>query len=153
ELAEIEHAIRSLPSVEDVVCTTLRDGSGQTSVVAYVVGRRGHAPSANEIRESLAATLPEFMIPAHVVALSTLPVSSNGKVDRKSLPPPGEHAKTSAAFVAPRAPIEQKIAALWEELLQRKPIGVDDDFFALGGHSLMAVMLISRLKSELGIEL
>jgi amino acid adenylation domain-containing protein len=152
ELAEIEHAIRALPAIQDAVCTVVQDGSGQNSIVAYVVGLHGRLPGAREIRQSLAVTLPEFMIPSHVIPLSSLPVSANGKLDRKALPRPGEQAESGVTYVAPRTTMEQKIATMWESLLQRSPIGIDDDFFALGGHSLMAVMLITRLKSELGIE-
>jgi thioesterase domain-containing protein len=117
-------------------------------LVAYVVPARGEcAPSV--LREHLRASLPEYMIPSTFVVLEALPLSPNGKIDRKALPAP-EGTREAASYVAPRTPTEQALVALWEELLGIAPIGVTDDFFALGGHSLLAVRLATTIERRFG---
>jgi amino acid adenylation domain-containing protein len=150
ELGEVEHAIGKLPGVREAVCHTYSDASGAKSLAAYVAPKPGAALDEQAIKDALARALPEFMVPSQVLFLSALPMTPNGKIDRKALPSPSARAVTSAA-VAPRSELERELVAIWEELLERKPIGVTDDFFALGGHSLLAVMLVTALKTRLGI--
>ena len=151
ELGEVEAAIAALPRVREVVCTARADASGQRALVAYVVPRDGEIVEAQTIRESLGRTLPQYMVPAHIVAMDALPISSNGKLDRGALPCPG--AAAAVAFVAPSTAIEREMAGIWEDLLQRPRVGVHESFFDLGGHSLLAVMLVSRVRQQMGVDL
>jgi len=149
ELNEVEAALCALGDVRSAACVARRDGSGEMALHAFVVPSSG-TPSPRAIKAGLAGTLPPFMIPSQITVLKQLPLSPNGKVDRRAL-----HSLAPAPSrdgVAPRTERELRIAAIWQELL-RRPVGVTDDFFDLGGHSLLAVTLVSRLKSELGIEI
>jgi thioesterase domain-containing protein/acyl carrier protein len=152
ELGEIESALVQLPDVLDAVCTVYVDASAQKSLVAYLVPQAGKVLSEPGVRAALAARLPEFMLPSHLVVLPALPLSPNGKVDRKALPSPSGRSGAEPP-VAPRNEYERRLVDMWKELLKKDAIGIKDDFFALGGHSLLAVMLITRIKKELGAEL
>jgi amino acid adenylation domain-containing protein len=152
EMGEVEAAIMALPGVREAVCAAYSDASGVKSLAAYVVAKDGEKLEEEAIKSALARKLPDFMVPSQVLLLAAMPISSNGKLDRKALPNPT--ARTSAdTYVAPSSPLESQMVEVWEELLQRKPIGIRDDFFKLGGHSLLAVMLVSRVKTQMGIEL
>ena len=151
EMGEVEAVTTNLEGVREAVCTAFVDASGQKSLVVYVVLEQGACLDATSIKDRLAATLPDFMVPSHVVFLEKMPLSANGKVDRKALPSPMA-ATDQQGYVAPRDSLEQKLAEAWEELLGRKPIGIRDNFFELGGHSLLAVMLVSRVKASLGLD-
>jgi acyl carrier protein len=106
------------------------------------------------VRESLRRQLPEYMVPSAFVRLDRLPLNSNGKVDRKALPKPSaERPETGAGYVAPRGRLEQSIANIWQELLRVEHVGVDDNFFDLGGHSLLMVQAHSRLRETFGKEI
>jgi amino acid adenylation domain-containing protein len=153
ELGEVEAAVAALPEVREVVCAARLDASGQRALVAYVIPRDGKIVDAQTIRESLGRTLPQYMVPSHVVALAAFPLSSNGKLDRNALPSPGGAEAEASIFVAPSTTIEREMARIWEELLQRERVGVHESFFDLGGHSLLAVMLVSRVRKELGMDL
>lgn len=150
ELGEVECAIMKLRGVREVVCHTYADASGAKSLAAYVVPRHGVKLDESLIKEALDRTLPEFMVPSQVLFLSALPTTPNGKIDRQALPRPTDCVQRKQV-VAARTELERKLVALWEELLERKPIGITDDFFAMGGHSLLAVMLVTALKRKLGI--
>jgi amino acid adenylation domain-containing protein len=150
ELGEVEHAITKVAGVREVVCHTYIDASGTKSLAAYVVPNHHAIVDEKTIKAALGRALPEFMVPSHVLILSALPVTANGKIDRQALPSPTARVSPSDV-VAPRTKLEERLVVIWEELLERKPIGVTDDFFALGGHSLLAVMLVTALKSRLGI--
>lgn len=152
ELGEIESALVQLPDVLDAVCSVLVDASDQKSLVAYLVPRAGKVLVERAVRASLAERLPEFMLPSHLVVLPALPLSPNGKVDRKALPSPSGRSGAEPP-VPPRNECERRLVEIWKELLKKDAIGIKDDFFALGGHSLLAVMLITRIKSELGVKL
>jgi amino acid adenylation domain-containing protein len=152
ELGEVEAAIAALPEVREVVCAARLDASGQRALVAYVVARDGVIVDAQTIKEALGRTLPQYMVPAYVVELDALPISSNGKLDRGALPSPGA-AASAVTFVAPSTAIEREMARIWEELLQRPRVGIHDSFFDLGGHSLLAVMLVARVRKQLGVDL
>jgi amino acid adenylation domain-containing protein len=152
ELGEIEAALTQLPDVLDAACGVHVDASEQKSLVAYVVPRAGRAPSDAGLRSALAERLPEFMLPSHVVMLPALPLSPNGKLDRRALPSPSGRSAV-APPLPPRTEYERRLVEMWKELLQKDEVGIADDFFALGGHSLLAVMLVTRIKHQLGIEL
>ena len=151
EMGEVEAVTANLEGVREAVCTAFVDASGQKSLVVYVIVEQGASLDAAAIKAGVAAKLPDFMVPSYVVFLEKMPLSANGKVDRKALPSPTA-TTDQQAYVAPRNSLEQKVAEAWEELLGRKPIGIRDNFFELGGHSLLAVMLVSRLKASLGLE-
>jgi acyl carrier protein len=125
-------------------------------LVACVVPRDGEAPPAAELRDFLRRTLPEFMVPSAFSFLAALPLSPNGKVDRKALAAASSRASTAVPVAAdrtPRSPLEARLAAIWSEALEIPGIGIHDNFFDLGGHSLMASRVASRLARDLGIEL
>lgn len=151
ETGEVEAALTQLPAVDVAVCTTFLDASGQRSLVAYVVPKAGQQIDGNAIKLELGSTLPEFMVPSYVIELPTLPLSPNGKVDRKALPSPSERGPDSKA-IAPRTDLELQLQSIWERVLRQSPIGMRDNFFDLGGHSLLAVVLMSEVKRELGKE-
>jgi amino acid adenylation domain-containing protein len=152
ELGEVEAAIAALPGVRETVCVAHADASGQKSLIAYIVPIAGATIDEHLVKESLAKNLLEFMVPSQVISLDALPLSSNGKVDRKALPAPGARSRGSE-YVAPSTSQERDMVALWEQVLGRAPVGVTDNFFALGGHSLLAVLLVSRARKSLGLEL
>jgi len=153
EPGEIETILMRHSDVRDVAVTVSEDGSGEKRLVAYVVAGNGSTP-AHELRSYLQGLLPEYMVPAAIVRLEALPLSPNGKVDRKALPAVDNVAiQTGKPFVAPRTPVEQAIAEMCAELLQVERVGVEDNFFELGGHSLLATRLISRIKKHFEMDL
>ncbi|HXO39980.1 MAG TPA: amino acid adenylation domain-containing protein, partial [Thermoanaerobaculia bacterium] len=148
EPAETESALREHEQVRDAVVVAREDGDAGCSLCAYVV-TAGEATAA-ALRDFLARSLPEVMIPAAIVHLDRLPRTPTGKVDRAALPPPGEPAP---AFILPRTPTEELLAVLWQQLLGRDRVGAGDDFFALGGHSLLALQVLSRVRERFGVEI
>ncbi len=151
ELGEIESVLRNLPAVEDCVVVTTGAAEGDQSMVAYVVTTRGATPDAEGLRGSLKSRLPEYMIPAQFVFLQALPLTPNGKIDRRALPAPAPvNPGAKAAFVAPRTDVERKLARIWESVLGITPVGVRDDFFAVGGHSLLGVRVLAQAEKEFG---
>jgi amino acid adenylation domain-containing protein len=153
ELREVEAALSAIAGVERAVCAAMKlDSSGQRSLVAYVVLRAGATLTATALKRELSLVLPEFMLPARVVFLETLPLSSNGKLDRGALPPPVELAPLDDAEL-PLTETERAVAAIWRRVLNRGAVGREDDFFALGGHSLLAVSLIEEVRRVLAVEL
>ena len=153
ELGEIEAELRRQAGVGEAVVVAREERGGDKRLVAYIAPQGGDAPSVARLREELKLKLPEYMIPASWVVLESMPLTPNGKVDRKALPAPdrASHAGT-AAFVAPRAPVEEQVAKIWAEVLDLSQVGVYDNYFELGGHSLLAVRLISRLRDTLQVE-
>jgi aspartate racemase len=162
ELGEIETVLRRSPSVREAVVLARDDGPPDASVermpgkrlVGYVVPKQGSAPAAAELRHFLRRQLPEYMIPSHFVMLRDLPLTSIGKVDRRLLPAPDlQRPMLEQAYVAPRTSVEGLLAGIWREVLGLERIGVHDSFFALGGHSLMATRLVSRIRDTFHVEL
>ena len=145
ELGEIEAALLSHASVRACVVVAREDTPVGKRLLAYVVPGEGKwTPSA--LREHLRGRLPEYMVPSAFVRLEALPLTPSGKVDRKALPAPGGKRDSEQGYVAPRTPVEEGVVELWEQLLGIRPIGVHDDFFALGGHSVLAVRLVTALE-------
>ncbi|WP_409270002.1 phosphopantetheine-binding protein, partial [Pseudomonas sp. KCJK9044] len=105
-----------------------------------------------QLKARLRSLLPDYMVPTYLVLLTSLPLSPNGKLDRKALPEV-DAAPTCARFRAPQTELERQLALIWQEVLGLERVGLDDDFFALGGHSLQAVMLLSRIRGAFGVEL
>jgi acyl carrier protein len=128
-------------------------GLSQARLVAYVVPEVGAGAEAiPELRSALAARLPDYMLPAAFVAIANVPLTPNGKVDRKALPAPDAGAAPGADYVAPRDGVEERIAGIWQTLLSVPRVGIHDNFFALGGHSLLATRVTAALSAELGVE-
>jgi len=153
ELGEVESVLRQQPGVMDaVVVVRQEDGQGEKRLIGYVVGDSDlQTMDAQSLRDALKHTLPEYMIPSAIVVLSALPLTPNGKLDRKALPAPEYIA--SGEYRAARTPQEEILCGLFGEVLGVGQVGLDDNFFDLGGHSLMAVRLVSRVRSTLEIEI
>ncbi|HEX6910893.1 MAG TPA: amino acid adenylation domain-containing protein, partial [Longimicrobium sp.] len=148
EPGEVAAVLHRHPAVTDCAVIVREDAPGDRRLVAYVVGDA----DGETLREHLLRSLPEYMVPAAFVALDALPLTPNGKVDRRALPAP-EFASGEDAYVAPRTPVEATLAALWAEVLRVERVGAADDFFRLGGHSLMAMRIVSRVRGVFGVEL
>jgi amino acid adenylation domain-containing protein len=154
ELGEIEATLASHPAVQSCAVLAREDTPGNKQLVGYVVPREGQQPAGEEIRTLLAQRLPEYMMPAHIVFLESMPLTLNGKVDRKALPAPSAQAPSaSRAFTPPRNETERAIADIWRELLKIETVGVEADFFDLGGHSLLAVRALAMVRDLLGVDL
>ena len=151
ELGEIEATLLSHPDVEQAVVTARDDLAGGLRLVAYVVGKNGGEPAAEELRAHLKRTLPDHMVPAAYVKLDHLPVTANGKVNRKELPAP-EEPVSQKTYRAPRTSVEEALASIWRELLQVEKVGIDDNFFELGGDSIQSIQVVSRA-SRAGLKL
>ncbi|MFH9267811.1 amino acid adenylation domain-containing protein [Streptomyces sp. NPDC017546] len=150
ELGEIEAVLAAHPEVADVAVVVREDMPGDKRLVGYVVPAPGSDPVSAALREHAAAMLPVHMTPSAVVVLERLPLTGNGKLDRKALPAPG--APVSAGGRAPRTVREEQLCAVFAEVLGLPSAGVEDNFFDLGGHSLLAVRLAGRIRSAFGIE-
>ncbi|XXF74928.1 amino acid adenylation domain-containing protein [Myxococcaceae bacterium GXIMD 01537] len=153
ELGEIEAVLATFPGVAKAVATVYSAGAagGVKVLVAYAVPTG--PVDLHALREYARTKLPEFMVPSEIILLEELPLNSSGKVDKKRLPPPRlEEPAARTVFVAPRTPTEQTLASLWEELLERRPIGAEDNFFDLGGHSLLAAQVMSRVRRAFGVD-
>ena len=146
ELGEIETALAAHPAVRTCVVHTY-DRAGDVQLVAYVASH-GDAPSVADLQAALRAKLPEYMVPAAFVFLAEFPRTPNGKIDRKALPAPDAGAGRSTDYVAPRNQLEQEIADVWQQVLKAERIGVKDNFFEVGGHSLLAAQLVWQLRSK-----
>ena len=153
ELGEIENNLASHPDVARVVVVAREDRPGDVRLVAYVVPQAGCEVDESALVAHLRGALPDYMIPQHVMALTAVPLLPNGKVDRKGLPAPDTTIQRKTASIAPRNELERKIAATMASVLGVAEISVEDDFFAAGGHSLLAAQLTSRLNRELGVAL
>jgi amino acid adenylation domain-containing protein len=152
ELGEIEAQLRLHPGVREAVVLAREDEPGERRLVAYVVPAQGAGLGVEALRAGLAGQLPDFMVPAAFVILPALPLTANGKVDRRALPAP-DPARERAETSAPRTPVEELLAGLWAQVLRRDGIAVDDNFFDLGGHSLLATQLFSRIREAFRLEL
>jgi len=150
EAGEIEAALRRHPGVRQCLVTVREDTPGDRRLVAYVVGEgEGAAPAA--LRAHLRESLPEYMVPSAFVAMEALPATATGKIDPRTLPAPGYAAE--AEHVPPRTPMEEALAEVWAEVLGVPRVGATDDFFSLGGHSLLIMRLAARLRSDFGVDL
>jgi amino acid adenylation domain-containing protein len=155
EIQEVEAALQRHPAVREaavVAHAVARGGPPEKCLVAYVAARGEDEVDAAELRRFLGERLPDFMVPSAFVAMSALPRSAGGKVDRRALPLPGA-GEPHAPYVEPRGPVEAQIARIFGEVLQVDCVGIRDDFFALGGHSLLATRVVSRLREAFGVDL
>jgi len=147
ELGEIEAMLGNHAAVSNCVMLLREDNPGDQRLVAYVVPN-GAAPDANELREHLRKNLPEYMVPNDVVVLDAMPFTPNGKLDRKQLPVPGQSQTSAAAYEAPEDELQQTIVNVWQDTLKLDKVGVNDNFFDLGGHSLLIVRVHQLLKAQ-----
>ncbi|MFB1485365.1 amino acid adenylation domain-containing protein, partial [Corallococcus sp. RDP092CA] len=152
ELGEIEAVLRQQEEVRDAAVVVRGEGA-EARLVGYVVGKPGQEVEAGALRERLRVKLPEYMVPPVLRVLEGMPLTPNGKVDRKALPEVEAVAASSREYEAPRNEVEKTLAAIWAEVLRVPRVGVKDSFFELGGHSLMAMRVASRIREELGVEL
>ncbi|MBX9403188.1 amino acid adenylation domain-containing protein [Lysobacter sp. BMK333-48F3] len=149
ELGEIEAQLSQVEGVGEAVVVARADVPGDQRLVAYLVaGDDAPLPEPARLREALRDRLPDYMLPAAYVRLPALPLTANGKLDRKALPAPDDQAYRQRAYEAPRGGAEQALARIWAELLGVEQVGRDDNFFELGGHSILAVQLVERLQRE-----
>jgi amino acid adenylation domain-containing protein len=149
ELGEIESVLRVCESVKEAV-VVVEENQGEKRLIGYVVAAPGVALRADQLREQLREQLPEYMVPAVFMELKKLPLTANGKVDRRALPALGITKQERKAFTAPRNTLEIALAKVWEELLGTSPIGVTDNFFDLGGNSLLAVRMVALVEKQFG---
>jgi amino acid adenylation domain-containing protein len=154
EINEIETALRECPGIEEAVVVARGNNSGDERLVAYLVPRVQPGPRVSELRRFLKERLPGYMIPHAFVTLDAIPLTDTRKVDRKALPEPGTSRPSLAIpYAAPRTPIEEELTKIWAEVLSVDEIGIHDDFFDLGGHSLSATRIISRVVAAFELQL
>lgn len=154
ELGEIETMLGQHPAVRETLLLVREDAPGDKRLVAYLIPKHEPAPTTSELYHFLREKLPNYMIPAAFVMLETIPLTPNGKVDYRALPAPDQaQLELEETFVAPRTPVEEKLASIWANVLGLEQIGVHNNFFQLGGHSLLAIQVISRLRQAFEIEL
>ncbi|MET0399317.1 MAG: non-ribosomal peptide synthase/polyketide synthase [Longimicrobiaceae bacterium] len=153
EPGEVESALAGHPGVLRAVVAARDDRAGGKRLVAYVVPAAEAAPSPAELRAWLRRTLPEHMVPGVVVTLDRLPLTPAGKTDRRALPEPEAGAAGEAEHAPPSTPVQEILAGIWGEVLETGSVGAADDFFALGGHSLLGTRVVARVRDALGVEL
>ncbi|CAG0936136.1 surfactin family lipopeptide synthetase A [Thermoflexales bacterium] len=152
ELGEIEAALAAHPALREtlVVAYDTERAAGDKRLVAYLVPNQEPAPTAGELSGFLKATLPDYMVPSTFIMLETLPLLPNGKVDRRALPrPDGARPDLAMTYVAPRSDLERTIAAIWQEMLHIDNVGIHDNFFERGGHSLLLAQVYNKLRETL----
>ena len=153
ELGEIEALLASHPQIWETVVLVWDDTTGDKRLVAYIVPQSEITITIDEIRQFLKAKLPDYMVPNAFVILAALPLTANGKIDRRALPPPESGSEVSDKYVAPRTPMEEILATIWSEVLKVEKVGINDNFFELGGHSLLATQLVAQIRDRLKVEL
>jgi amino acid adenylation domain-containing protein len=154
ELGEVEVAIGKHPGVRQAAVAVREDRPGDKRLVAYVVPHAGKSSSANELRKFLASLLPEYMMPGAFVYLDELPKTPSGKIDRRSLPKPdSSRPDTGVAYTPPQEPNEKLIAGVWSQLLGIDQVGIHDNFFDLGGNSLLALRFVAEMRQQLALEI
>jgi amino acid adenylation domain-containing protein len=153
EPGEIEARLAEHSSVREAVVMAREDVPGEKRLVAYVCAQPDAVIDALALREYLTQQLPDYMVPAAFVRLDALPVTPNGKLDRKALPAPDGEALAHRAYEAPHGDVEQLLADVWSELLNVERVGRHDHFFELGGHSLLVIQLSTRLRDKFGIDI
>lgn len=153
ERGEIEAALAAHPTVDRCAVLVREQAAGAASLVAFFVAAPGKVPELPRLRAFLRETLPAYMVPNELIALDDLPLNPHGKVDYKTLAEPMRGHGTSEPYVPPRTPLEAQLAAIWAEALELERVGIHDDFIELGGHSMTAIMVVSKVRERLGVEL
>ncbi|KYC36320.1 hypothetical protein WA1_42115 [Scytonema hofmannii PCC 7110] len=158
ELGEIEAVLTTHPQVQETTVIIREDIQSDKRLVAYIVPKTETEPNAplptlSELRSFLKSKLPDYMVPNAFVILKAMPLTPNGKVDRRNLPVPDHTTRPDEAYVMPQTKVEQIVAAVWQEMLQVEKVGIYDNFFELGGHSLLVVQVHHKLQEILGVKL
>ena len=154
EVDEVEAALQRLPQVAEVAVVVHGDTSDTRQLTAYIVAAPGTRPTPADLWAQLRPVAPDYMAPAAIVMLLAMPLTPNGKIDRRALPAPSDLAQQRTGWhVPPRDPLDQMVAAIWEELLAVRNIGITDNFFDLGGHSLLAAQMIDAIERMSGCRL
>jgi acyl carrier protein len=149
ETAEVEAAITRLAGIKDAVVLPLKTAGNEYELVAYFIPQE--ETNNTDLRKKLSETLPAYMVPAYLIPLPAFPFNQNGKLDKHALPKPEESRQTT--YVACRNDIDKQVVAIWEAILERDGIGIKDNFFDLGGHSLKATRVISKIHEVFGIKI
>ena len=152
ELAEVEEGLKQLSYIEDAVVLAKKNTAGEFELIAYYIMVNGESTEVN-LREALASGLPSYMIPSHYIVLEEFPMTSNGKLDKKALPDVSSQAGPTTVFVAPENEIQETIVGIWEEVLGKERVGIRDNFFDLGGHSLKATRVISKIQEIYNVKI
>ena len=152
ELGEIEVELKCHSAVRESAVVLAKQGQ-ESALGAYVAFHQGQEVSSKQLRQFLHERLPDYMLPSSFVVLESFPLTPSGKIDRRALPTPGTKMELSEGYVAPRTDLEEVLAAIYSDVLQVEQVGVFDDFFALGGHSLLSTQIASRVREALHAEL
>ncbi len=153
ELGEIESLLTRHPAVRTAVVVVRSDASGNQRLIAYLVSELGSALSDSTLREYLKRRLPDHMVPSAFVWLEALPLTANGKVDRRSLPDPTGERSSQQAYCAPGNEIEKTVADIWRDVLKVDKVGIEDNFFDLGGNSFLSILVVTRMREALGADI
>jgi amino acid adenylation domain-containing protein len=156
ELGEIETLLGEHAAVEQVVVLTGGETTAEQHLIAYLVltaDAKAEQAQVGELRQYLKERLPDYMIPSAFVALEQMPLTSNGKVDRKALPAPDVSRQSAASYIAPRTPVEEVLAGVWSEVLKAERVGATDNFFELGGHSLLVTQVMTRVRDAFKLDI
>jgi len=150
EPREVERVLADHPGVRDTAVMVREDIPDEKRLVAYATPLADDRVTSEDLRRFLKERLPEYMMPSAVMVIDSLPLTANGKVDRKALPRPQAEAEVEGSYQGPRDPLQCQLTRIWEDLLGVHPISVRDNFFELGGHSLLAVKLVDEVKKACG---
>jgi hypothetical protein len=153
ELSEIEAALLQHPAVQQVVVSLREPEAGDKRLAAYVVVDDSESLDTSDLRSFLQARLPDYMIPASFTPIDAIPLTPNGKINRKALPAPDIDSSLEKSFVPPQTDTEKILAQIWEDVLKLKRVGLHDNFFELGGHSILATQVASRIRKVFHIEM
>jgi acyl carrier protein len=154
EVSEIETALLVLDTIKEAVVVGREDRTREKCLVAYIVPTDKPTPTVSALRRALLEKLPDYMIPSNYMFLDALPLTPNGKLDRKALPELGtSRPDLDTAFVMSRTPVEEELAEIWAEVLSLDHVGIHDNFLELGGHSLAATQVISRVLERFDLDL
>ncbi len=150
EPGDIETHLQQFPNVRQAAVVPYRDQHGELALAGYLVPKNGHQPPTEEVRDFLRGRVAKALVPSAFVWLPQLPLTANGKLDLKALPAPTARVEPDRDFTPPQNPVQTQLVAIWEEVLDRRPIGIHDDFFELGGHSLLAARTIALVAERIG---
>jgi len=153
ELGEIEQHILELPHIREAVVLAKEDESKHNVLVSYITTENNQDLDAEMLKFELSQHIPEYMVPLAIITLESMPLTANGKIDKKSLTALDVKLSLSSEYVAPRTEVEEQLSKIFSDILQVEKVGVYDNFFELGGHSLLATQLVSKIRSEMEKEI